>query len=86
MELIKVNNKELEAVLKSCKGRTRKLQRTIEKFMCSDESVAKVDFSKDEYASVWSAAAAMSNACHRSKHRVVSKVLKGEIYLVKLDD
>lgn len=86
MELVKVNNKEMEAILKSTKNKPGKLQKMIEEFVCSDEKIAMVNFGKEEYKSVWSASAAMGKACQKSRHRVTAKVVNSKLYLIKLDD
>ena len=86
MELVKVNDKELEAVLKSTRSKPRKLQMIIEKFMSSNEKITKVVYEEGEYKSVWTAASSMSKAIQASKYRIKPKVLNGELYLVKVDD
>lgn len=86
MELVKVNNKEMESILRSTRSRPGKLQALIEKFVCSGESIAKITFEKSEYKSVWSASASLVKACEKSKYRVGVKVYKHELYLFKLDD
>ena len=86
MELIKVNEEELNNVLKSTRGKGGKLQKIIESFVCSGEKMAKLTFDKGEYKSSGSMDAAMRKACRRSQHRVHVQLYKGQVYLVKSDD
>ncbi len=86
MELVKVNDKEMESILRSTRSRPGKLQALIENFVCSGENIAKITFEKSEYKSVWSASASLGKACETSKYRVGVKVYKSELYLFKLDD
>lgn len=83
MELIKVNEEELENVLKSTKGKGGKLQKIIESFVCSGEKMAKLTVDKSEYKDTGSLYGSMVQACRRSRHRVHVKRYKSQIYIVR---
>ncbi len=86
MELVKVNKKEMEAILASVKNKPGRLQKVIEDFVCSGEKVAKLSFDADGYKSVRSMFASMFMACRRSRHRVHAKLFEGQVYLVRDED
>lgn len=80
----KVENQE-ELMLKLAVGhhRPRKLQAIVERFALSEDKVIKVTYSPGEYKNAKSAQSALAKACTVSGYNIKTRMLDGELYLVK---
>lgn len=64
--------------------RATKLQAMLNEFARMEDTVVKCVLEPGEYSSIRSAQSSYCTAIRRSGHRMVARVLNGELYLIKL--
>lgn len=79
MKLERIN---LEIVNKLYKS--TKLQTVLDEFMASDAIAVRCVFEPGEYSSTASAQSSYRNAIRRLGYPIAARVLKGDMYLIKL--